>query len=105
MSLIHLQTHADKGPLNRRVDLRVRNKHGAPIYDHLNGKPVPGTLLEVKIKVMKPKGRRNAMARKYLVWTYRPDPGVDVPSAVPGYAHVLLGPTSRNYFMELLEGG
>jgi hypothetical protein len=101
MSLIHLQSHADKGRLNKRVDLRVRNKYGAPIYDKLTGKAVPGILVEVKI-VLKQRRVRRSPARKYLVWYYRPDKGVSVPSATPGYAQVLLGPTSRNYYLEEL---
>lgn len=95
--LIHLQSLAGKGVVNRRVDLRVRNKHGHPIYDKTEHKPVPGTL--VRVDIVKKKGTR----LKYLEWRYEPDDGVNVPSAHPGYARVRLGLTSGNYYLQSLE--
>lgn len=98
--LVHLQTLATKGQLPIRVDLRVRNKHGVPIYDRDSSHgPLPGMLMSVNIK------RRGfgRTARKYLEWFYEPDPGVTVPSPTPGFARVVLGPTSGNYYLEVLE--
>lgn len=93
--LIHLQSLAKrKQPLNLRVDLRVRNKAGFPIYDKGELGPLAGTLTKVEIK------RRTR--RKYLCWRYVPDPGVEVPSATPGFAMVVLGPTSGNYYLKQL---
>jgi len=96
--LVHLQSLAKrKQPLNLRVDLRVRNKAGVPIYDRGALGPLAGTLINVEVK--KPKGR----PRKYLCWYYKPDPGVSVPSQTPGFARVALGPTSGNYFLSTLD--
>jgi hypothetical protein len=98
--LLHLQSLAKrKQPLNLRVDLRVRNKAGFTIYDKGDGGPLYGTLKAVSIR--RPKDSR----RKYLCWTYQPDPGVEVPSATPGFARVVLGPTSGNYFVKVVDTG
>ncbi len=96
--LLHLQSLAKrKQPLNIKVDLRMRNKAGVPIYDRGEGGPLTGTLKTVVIR--RPKDSR----RKYLCWTYEPDPGVQVPSATPGFARVVLGPTSGNYYLKAVE--
>ena len=96
--LIHLQSLAKrKQPLNLCVDLRMRNKAGFPIYDKGEGGPLYGTLTRVEIR------RRPGTKRKYLCWWYRPDPGVEVPSATPGSARVVLGPTSGNYYLKQVE--
>lgn len=97
--LIHLQSQAGKKDLAVRVDLRLRNKRGELIYDKTDDGPLRGTLVDVTI-ARRGHGR---LAKKYLEWKYVPDPGVQVPSATPGYARVVLGPTSGNYHMESVE--
>lgn len=93
--LINLQALAKrKQPIALRVDLRLRNKSGFPIYDKTENGPLYGTLTRVEIK--RPIGSK----RKYLIWHYTPDKGVRIPSATPGYARVVLGPTSGNYFLK-----
>jgi hypothetical protein len=93
--LVHLLSLAKrKQPLNLRVDLRLRNKAGFPIYDReQEDRPLYGLLTHVEVK--RPPGSK----RKYLMWRYTPERGVKVPSATPGFARVVLGPTSGNYFL------
>lgn len=97
MNLVRLLSLEGRGDLNLRVDLRVRDKFGRPIYDKgAIGRPLPGTLQSVAVV------RARARGRKYLEWRYEPDAGVDVPSATPGYARVVLGPTVGNYYLMAL---